>query len=679
MITYLKYLTIISVLLFATLYGLDEGPYEVNCPDYPLIREANVCLINETFCVNKSNILTHKYFMTSLKNELCPEEELYLKNRKRLLQNNIRQYLTGLDRINFTPEMYDLIAKHPPRLGVAISGGGYRSMLTGSGFLKGLDEFKLIDCLSYISGLSGGSWILMDLIIHGFDIDKLLKNWDLKDGLLEGIPEFDISQKDIVSGMGKNRALMEKRLEKRMYHFKNLETNGKQFDEFYDFFENIWTPLDEEGSKIFNGTLVKRGDHPLERLKLLIFGNSTSQNSSVIYSFKKFRQVLDFYTDLHLEVRKKKIQGFYVSFTDYWGKALIKRLKHNDNNTSIIGTTNSLTKLIQNNDKFQKFEAPIPIFIANCRNGHLRNKIFEFTPFEFGSWDDMLRLFVKLPYLGSKIIKGVPEICYNDFDDIGFITATSSSIFNNVILYIWQLISESSHEVMKAIETVMGLFGISSKQLEQLDEMNSMIQPETDYAVYHYNPFYQYPGNDNDFTRDSHLYLVDGGEDGENIPLRPLLIPERDMDVIFVIDSSSDKNNFANGTKLLYIFKELEKQGIHYKVPKELKKFGKSQNHPLIIGCHAKSNNGVPLPIIIYYPNAEYSFPSNTSTFKVMYDDNETSSMLQNGKDIFTDDNNPFYKNCLGCIISKRSIDKHGDGINYSKFCNKCFKKYCAS
>lgn len=36
------------------------------------------------------------------------------------------------------------------------------------------------------------------------------------------------------------------------------------------------------------------------------------------------------------------------------------------------------------------------------------------------------------------------------------------------------------------------------------------------------------------------LTLVDGGENGENIPLHPLIQPARELDVIFAIDSSAD-------------------------------------------------------------------------------------------------------------------------------------------
>lgn len=36
------------------------------------------------------------------------------------------------------------------------------------------------------------------------------------------------------------------------------------------------------------------------------------------------------------------------------------------------------------------------------------------------------------------------------------------------------------------------------------------------------------------------LFLVDGGEDDENVPVLPLIQKERDVDIIFAVDNSAD-------------------------------------------------------------------------------------------------------------------------------------------
>ncbi|KAG1861740.1 hypothetical protein DFJ58DRAFT_725585 [Suillus subalutaceus] len=45
--------------------------------------------------------------------------------------------------------------------------------------------------------------------------------------------------------------------------------------------------------------------------------------------------------------------------------------------------------------------------------------------------------------------------------------------------------------------------------------------------------------------------MVDGGEDGEVIPLQPLLVKARGVDVIFAIDATDDIVDFADGSSLI--------------------------------------------------------------------------------------------------------------------------------
>lgn len=52
-----------------------------------------------------------------------------------------------------------------PRIGCAFSGGGYRSMITTTGFLKGLEDRGLLDAVLYISTLSGSTWCLAPWIL----------------------------------------------------------------------------------------------------------------------------------------------------------------------------------------------------------------------------------------------------------------------------------------------------------------------------------------------------------------------------------------------------------------------------------------------------------------------------------------------------------------------------------
>ena len=45
--------------------------------------------------------------------------------------------------------------------------------------------------------------------------------------------------------------------------------------------------------------------------------------------------------------------------------------------------------------------------------------------------------------------------------------------------------------------------------------------------------------------------MADGGEAGEVVPLQPLLVKARNVDVIFAIDATSDNDNYAAGSSLI--------------------------------------------------------------------------------------------------------------------------------
>ncbi|CAR30899.1 ZYRO0E05126p [Zygosaccharomyces rouxii] len=549
-------------------------------------------------------------------------------------------------------------------MGLAISGGGYRSMLTASGFIKEMDNYGIFDCLSYISGLSGGSWVLMDLLSQNFNVSSLLSNWKLNDGLLKGVPDFDIRHHDIVSGMEEYEDALVKR---------TVSDEGALRQFFYNFEESLQLAAflfqeDDEQKRV-----TKRGVGPLAKIMDFFLQRNDKQEeedlddneNSLFGSIQSLHQVIQFYIDLHLGIRPKKMQGFTISFTDYLGKALKKKLS----NTK--GQSSSFSQLMMNSTKFQDFKAPIPLFIANCRNEHLKNVIFEFNPFEFGSWESNLGLFVKMPYLGSTIEAGNPSRCINGFDDIGFITATSSSIFNNVLIYIWQLTAQSSRETMRAVKNIMSIFGLGNGKLDEKSfRPTSLNNLDTDYAVYQPNPFYHYPGINNELTQNDYLYLVDGGEDGENIPLRPLTIPQRNLDIIFVIDSSSDEFNYPRGKKLKNVLHQLQNEEIDshsYSIPD----FDKVNQYPIALGCYQPH-----LPIILYHPNAPHSYNSNTSTFKITYNESEVNGMLQNGRVIFSLSSNPEHMDCIGCLIAKRRIEQV-DKSRMPKICRQCFEDYC--
>ncbi|SCU98816.1 LADA_0H15544g1_1 [Lachancea dasiensis] len=629
-------------------------------------------------------------------------EDEYIKSRQKVMKGRLQQFMHTLAVRQSDAKYLALLAQDQINMGLAFSGGGYRSMLTGSGFLLEMESFGLVDCLNYVTGISGGSWILAKLILGDFKVDTLM-DWHLTDGLLKGVSDLNISEQSVVSLRDsddlKNIFRADDWFYQKLTQVSSLwkrDTATDPLDVFKRFTSDV-----ENLSILLRGMRVeKRSSNYISKFKHLfhgIFKTDSSFDSKVgklLEASNEIRAIVQFYVDLHLKAKNKKLSGFPLSFTDYWGHALINQIAPSEGKSSI-------TDILAKSSRFQNYEMPLPIFVANCKNRNLHNAAFEFTPFEFGSWTS-LRLFIPLKYLGSHIVRGLPIKCVTGFDEISFITGTSSSIFNNVLMSVWQMIAPSLN-TRKAIGAILNAFNLVFENSGQKErQIRRKLKTKPEYAIYHPNPFYQYPGVTDFLTQESRLYLVDGGEDGQNIPIGPLLIPERKIDVVFALDSSSDVCGYPNGTMLRNFYRDNYLAGSstnsrpfqvlpHIPSSDEFIKLG-LLSRPVAFGCHLSSfpnfeltmkpgsNSTLLPPIILYHANSAHSFKSNLSTFKLKYSDDEVHNMLQNGRDIFSFESSPKYKRCLACIIVKRAYDRKLLSLEEAQmpfFCEVCYSEYC--
>ncbi|XP_068233660.1 uncharacterized protein [Palaemon carinicauda] len=88
---------------------------------------------------------------------LCAEEKEYLLTRRQKVLASL-QSLMGTR----APDT----DKQVPILGILGSGGGFRAMTCLSGAVKALQETGILDCATYIAGLSGSSWYISTLYAH---------------------------------------------------------------------------------------------------------------------------------------------------------------------------------------------------------------------------------------------------------------------------------------------------------------------------------------------------------------------------------------------------------------------------------------------------------------------------------------------------------------------------------
>ena len=183
------------------------------------------------------------------------------------------------------------------------------------------------------------------------------------------------------------------------------------------------------------------------------------------------------------------------------------------------------------------------------------------------------------------------------------------------------------------------------------------------------NPFYHYPPSSL-VKNERELALSDGGEGGQNIPIWPMIQPERGVDVLIANDNSADSDdNFPTGTEIRQTYINAQAAGLS-KMPfiPDVDTFVSEglNKRATFFGC-----NETGTMLVIYFPNVAYTYPSNQPTSKIQYSKEETDAMIANGVEIATqngDENWPF---CLACAI------KNQDASNLPAGCDACFQEYC--
>lgn len=388
-----------------------------------------------------------------------------------------------------------------------------------------------------------------------------------------------------------------------------------------------------------------------------------------------------YYKSLYDDVEDKRDAGFDASFTDTWGRALLHQFFRKEIEYGRLLLWNSL----QNMDEFTSHQMPFPIVISDGRTPGTEiisgnSTVFEINPFELGSWDQLLQLFTDVRWIGSTVLRGMPLnslSCVNGFDNAGFILGTSLTLFNQFILRI------NTTSFASAIKDIFRKI------------LNQVLRKDNDIASYRPNPF----RDDGNATyklivQNNTLFLVDGGEDNQNVPLYPLIQRVRDVDVIFAYDNSADTGgNWPDGASLVATYqRQFMKQGagtIFPHVP-DVNSFRNLNltSKPAFFGCDAKNLSSLAgnssagdiykSPLIVYTANRPFTYYSNRSTFKLSYSQDEKVGMIKNGFEVASRLNRTLdssWPACVGCAIIRREQERQG--IEQSDQCKQCFQKYC--
>ncbi|WYZ44069.1 hypothetical protein EsH8_VII_000505 [Colletotrichum jinshuiense] len=532
---------------------------------------------------------------------LSPNETEWLPRRRNATVEPMREFLVRANISGFDAGAYiDRVrssATELPNIALAVSGGGYRALMNGAGFLAAADSRTpnstsaggiggLLQSATYLAGLSGGGWLVGSMFTNNFS------------------SVVDLQR-------------------------------GSEGSAVWKFDRSIFQGPKESGLSILN--------------------------------------TAEYWRDVARQVDSKD-QGFEVSITDYWGRALSYQLV----NATDGGPAFTFSSIADEAD-FQSGQQPFPILVADGRAPgeriiSLNATVYEFNPFELGTWDNTAYGFAPLRYLASNFSAGRIAnngSCVRGFDQAGFVMGTSSSLFNQFML---QNISSAGLPdfIQSALTSILSI----------LDQDNN------DIAQYVPNPFFGWNPATNVNANQTQLSLVDGGEDLQNIPLHPLIQPNRAVDVIFAVDSSADTNyNWPNGTALRATYDRVAEPiangTVFPPVPDANTFINLGLNRrPAFFGCDVSNftlsaGQRAP-PLVVYIPNAPYVAHSNVSTFDPSYELSQRDAIIQNGYDSATQGNATLdaqWPACVACAVLSRSMARAREQAPAA--CTACFQRYC--
>ncbi|TVY31951.1 Lysophospholipase [Lachnellula occidentalis] len=359
--------------------------------------------------------------------------------------------------------------------------------------------------------------------------------------------------------------------------------------------------------------------------------------------------VLIDYAKIADEIGSKESAGFDTTLIDVYGRLLGYQLYDQADGGAGV-TLSSITGF----SNFTSHAVPYSIITAlgakvwtgECVPGP-NGTTYEFSPFEFGSWDDDVSAFTPTQYLGTSMSGGVPvSTCTTNYDNIGYIAGTSSDVFAGGLC---TSLSDPTNDLVTELEKILvKLHEVTTSDL---------------YATYR-NPFYEYqsstqvPNSANNISAQQNLSLVDGGQALQNNPIFPFLQPARMVDVILVNDNSADTSNtWPNGSEILTTYVQ-------------------SFNHnltrmPYIPPVATFIADGLNTRATFFGCNETSKVTIHVSTAQLAYSEAEQAEMIANGVQIVSQGEDEGWGTCLGCAVMMKT------GQTLPDACTACFAKYC--
>ncbi|KAH7919355.1 phospholipase B [Leucogyrophana mollusca] len=411
-----------------------------------------------------------------------------------------------------------------------------------------------------------------------------------------------------------------------------------------------------------------------------------------------------FYGDILADVTAKAKSGLDVSATDLWGRMVAYHFLNGTTrsnfyeNTSTAHGAGQLWSHVPFLPSYQNFSMPFPIVVTNSQPvgtnvttvAPLGAVVYEITPFEFGSWDPNLSTMIPTQFSGTRLTGGYPTnntACVTGFDQASFIMGTSASMFNVLL--------DGSSDNINDFNSENGDQTGMSYLLQQL----SGDAPTRALNVANWpNSFQNLTPSAFGDAASEWLDLIDGGSNGENVPLGNLFVKARELDVVVAIDAGADNatNSWPNGTSPLTASERISSilSTSHQQFPPipsspaDFISTGVNQR-PTFFGCDP-AQNPPEYPLVIYLPNSpplDGDAPAtNAPTFQFSYSSLFTAVFLNQafantlgGFVPNTTDADPNFGKCLQCAAIDRARYKASPTPSRSDVCTTCFSQYCYS
>lgn len=361
-------------------------------------------------------------------------------------------------------------------------------------------------------------------------------------------------------------------------------------------------------------------------------------------------------TAISIDILAKDAAGFQSTLTDPYGRLLAYQFVNSDDRG---GSLSSVTR----KSNFAQFSAPYPIITSlGIQFGSCMPTVnavqYEFSPYEFGSWDKGVSAFTPTEFLGSNLSNGLPTNagrCTRNYDNLGYIAGTSSTLFSFLICPATRTdFSKQDASLTGVIQPI-------------LNKSHSRIDRDL-YAAYP-NPFKNY-ARASAVSSQAELYLVDGGSALQNNPIWPFIQATSRVQVLLVNDNSADTiGNYPNGTEILTTYLVAKASGLTRMppIPPVATFVAEGLNkRATFFGCNSPDQL-----TIIYFPNTNYTTNSGVPTSKNQFSIEETDALIANGVGIASQGGDKNWPVCLACAVVMKT------GGSLPKECQACFKKYC--